>query len=123
MSEERDEVQQLVARARAGEPDAFEALYRSHQAGIYTFVRSQVGEPELAADLTLGGFGGRKRGPAKPMAFPAILHGAFRAPDGREAMVMVNHTLEPRTASRAGRTFDLPALTAQLQAMDGPEQP
>jgi RNA polymerase sigma-70 factor (ECF subfamily) len=52
MSEERDEVQQLVARARAGEPDAFEALYRSHQAGIYTFLRSQVGEPELAADLT-----------------------------------------------------------------------
>jgi RNA polymerase sigma-70 factor (ECF subfamily) len=52
MNEERDEVQQLVARARGGELDAFEALYRSHQAGIYTFIRSQVGQPELAADLT-----------------------------------------------------------------------
>jgi RNA polymerase sigma-70 factor (ECF subfamily) len=52
MNEERDEVQQSVARARAGELDAFEALYRRHQAGIYTFIRSQVGEPELAADLT-----------------------------------------------------------------------
>ncbi len=52
MTEERREVQELVARARSGEVEAFEALYRSHQAGIYTFVRSQVREPELAADLT-----------------------------------------------------------------------
>jgi RNA polymerase sigma-70 factor (ECF subfamily) len=51
MNEERDEVQELIARARAGDVDAFEALYRRHQAGIYTFIRSQVREPELAADL------------------------------------------------------------------------
>ncbi|UCC68799.1 MAG: sigma-70 family RNA polymerase sigma factor [Armatimonadota bacterium] len=52
MSEDRDEVRELAARARAGEVGAFEALYQMHQAGIYTFIRSQVREAELAADLT-----------------------------------------------------------------------
>ena len=45
-------MQELVARARSGEVDAFEALYRRHQAGIYTFIRSQVRQSDLAADLT-----------------------------------------------------------------------
>ncbi len=52
MSEERDKVKELVARARAGEVDAFEALYRAHQGGIYTFLRGQVRDAEVAADLT-----------------------------------------------------------------------
>jgi RNA polymerase sigma-70 factor (ECF subfamily) len=52
MSEDRHEVQDLVARARAGEVEAFEALYRAYQGGIHTFIRSQVREAELAADLT-----------------------------------------------------------------------
>ena len=52
MSEDRNEVQDLVVRARAGEVDAFGALYRAYQGGIYTFIRSQVREAELAADLT-----------------------------------------------------------------------
>ncbi len=42
----------LVARARAGDVVAFDALYASCQAGIYSFIRSQVREEELAADLT-----------------------------------------------------------------------
>jgi RNA polymerase sigma-70 factor (ECF subfamily) len=42
----------LVARARAGDVVAFDALYLSCQAGIYSFIRSQVREEELAADLT-----------------------------------------------------------------------
>jgi RNA polymerase sigma-70 factor (ECF subfamily) len=42
----------LVAGARAGDVGAFETLYHSHQAGIYSFIRSQVRETELAADLT-----------------------------------------------------------------------
>ena len=50
--QEAKEVQELVAEARAGNAAAFEALYRSHQAGIFTFVRNLVGERELAADLT-----------------------------------------------------------------------
>jgi RNA polymerase sigma-70 factor (ECF subfamily) len=52
MDEDREEVQELVVRAREGDADAFEVLYRRHQAGIYTFVLSQVREAELAADLT-----------------------------------------------------------------------
>jgi len=42
----------LVAEAQTGSVEAFEALYRAHQSGIYTFIRSQVREAELAADLT-----------------------------------------------------------------------
>ncbi len=45
-------VQDLVAEARTGSLEAFEALYRTHQAGIYAFIRSQVREAELASDLT-----------------------------------------------------------------------
>ena len=52
MGEDRDEVQELVVRARSGDEEAFGALYRQHQAGIYTFIRGQVREVELAADLT-----------------------------------------------------------------------
>ena len=52
MSEGRDEVEELVTRARSGEVDAFEGLYRRYQAGIHTFLRSQVRDVELAADLT-----------------------------------------------------------------------
>ncbi len=42
---------EAVRRAQSGSVEAFEDLYRAHQAGIYTFIRSQVREPELAADL------------------------------------------------------------------------
>ena len=52
MSEERNPVQELVLHARSGSPEAFEAIYRACQAGIYTFILSQVREPEAAADLT-----------------------------------------------------------------------
>ena len=52
MTEERDEVQEVVSRARSGDMGAFEDLYRSHQAGIFTFIRSQVRHREIAADLT-----------------------------------------------------------------------
>ena len=49
---DESELADLVARARAGDVAAFEALYHGHQAGIYTYIRSQVREAELAADLT-----------------------------------------------------------------------
>jgi len=51
MSEEV-QVQDLVLRARSGDVTAFERLYRRHQAGIYTFILSQVRNRETAADLT-----------------------------------------------------------------------
>ncbi len=52
MSEERNRVQALVAQAQTGSLEAFEALYRAHQSGLYTFILSQVREAEMAADLT-----------------------------------------------------------------------
>jgi RNA polymerase sigma-70 factor (ECF subfamily) len=51
MSEEL-QVQDLVLRARSGDVNAFEQLYRSYQSGIYTFILSQVRNRETAADLT-----------------------------------------------------------------------
>jgi RNA polymerase sigma-70 factor (ECF subfamily) len=52
MSRDLSDLVDLVARARAGDAGAFEALFRSLQAGIYSFIRGQVREAELAADLT-----------------------------------------------------------------------
>ncbi len=52
MNEGRENVEELVLRAQSGDVEAFEALYRQNQAGIYAFIRSQVRQLELAADLT-----------------------------------------------------------------------
>jgi len=52
MTEGREDVENLVTRARSGDLEAFEMLYRSHQAGIYTFIRSQIRNADAAADLT-----------------------------------------------------------------------
>ena len=52
MTEEQNPVQVLVLRAQSGSLESFEQIYRDCQAGIYTFILSQVREPELAADLT-----------------------------------------------------------------------
>ncbi len=49
---EKPQVDDLVLRAQSGDVDAFESLYRTHQAGLYTFILSQVRNHELAADLT-----------------------------------------------------------------------
>lgn len=56
MSEEHNPVRALVWRAQAGSLEAFEEIYRANQAGLYTFILSQVREPELAADLTQQAF-------------------------------------------------------------------
>ena len=52
MNEDIRKLEDLVPQARAGDMGAFEALYQRYQAGIYTFLRGQVREAELAADLT-----------------------------------------------------------------------
>jgi RNA polymerase sigma-70 factor (ECF subfamily) len=51
MDRSRDELAALVVEAQAGGLEAFEALYRRLQPGIYAFIRAQVREAELAADL------------------------------------------------------------------------
>jgi RNA polymerase sigma-70 factor (ECF subfamily) len=48
---EEHELRDLVSRAGSGDVGAFERLYQRHQAGIYTFILSQVRNRELAADL------------------------------------------------------------------------
>jgi len=52
LTSEEHQVDDLVSRARLGDVGAFERLYHDHQAGIYTFILSQVRNRELAADLT-----------------------------------------------------------------------
>jgi len=44
-------LEELAAEAQGGSLEAFEVLYRRLQPGIYAFIRSQVREAELAADL------------------------------------------------------------------------
>jgi RNA polymerase sigma-70 factor (ECF subfamily) len=51
MNRNSSEFEALVAEAQAGSLEAFEVLYRRLQPGIYAFVRGQVREAELAADL------------------------------------------------------------------------
>jgi RNA polymerase sigma-70 factor (ECF subfamily) len=41
----------LVARCRAGDPDAFETLYRQHASRIYTLACRMAGSPEDGEDL------------------------------------------------------------------------
>jgi RNA polymerase sigma-70 factor, ECF subfamily len=43
---------ELVRRALAGERDAFEAIYRQHQAIVYRFARSMTGSSAMAEDVT-----------------------------------------------------------------------
>ena len=42
----------LVARARAGDRDAFAAIYHRYHVGIYQFARSMTGSTTLAEDVT-----------------------------------------------------------------------
>lgn len=43
---------ELIARARAGERDAFGAIYQRYHAGIYQFARAMTGSTVLAEDVT-----------------------------------------------------------------------
>ena len=43
---------ELVACARAGEREAFEAMYQRYHAGIYQFARAMTGSTSLAEDTT-----------------------------------------------------------------------
>jgi RNA polymerase sigma-70 factor, ECF subfamily len=43
---------ELVACARAGEREAFEAMYQRYHAGIYQFARAMTGSTSLAEDIT-----------------------------------------------------------------------
>jgi RNA polymerase sigma-70 factor (ECF subfamily) len=41
-----------IARAQAGDPEAFDAIYAAHEAAVYNYVLRLVGDRDLALDLT-----------------------------------------------------------------------
>jgi hypothetical protein len=52
MNEGRENVEELVLRAQSGDVEAFEALYRQNQAGIYAFIGlAGAAAPEAAGRL------------------------------------------------------------------------
>jgi len=123
MTEERDEVQEIVARARSGDMAAFEELYRSHQAGIFTFIRSQVRHREIAADLTQETFVRaweslpRLR---KPGAFRGWLH-RIAANLVRDEVKSGRSRLEVTESTLLGDA-ETPREDAPAPESDGPEQ-
>ena len=46
------DLRRLVTRAKAGDPDAVDALYRLHVDRIYAYLAANVGNPHDAEDLT-----------------------------------------------------------------------
>lgn len=123
MTEERDEVQEIVSRARSGDMAAFEELYRSHQAGIFTFIRSQVRHREIAADLTQETFVRaweslpRLR---KPGAFRGWLH-RIAANLVRDEVKSGRSRLEVTETTLLGDA-ETPRQEAPAPESDGPEQ-
>jgi len=123
MTEERDEVQEIVLRARSGDMAAFEELYRSHQAGIFTFIRSQVRHREIAADLTQETFVRaweslpRLR---KPGAFRGWLH-RIAANLVRDEVKSGRSRLEVTESTLLGDA-ETPRQDAPAPESDGPEQ-
>jgi len=45
-------LEQILARAREGEPEALDAVYRRFQPDILRYLQRRTGDPALAADLT-----------------------------------------------------------------------
>jgi RNA polymerase sigma-70 factor (ECF subfamily) len=52
----------MIERARGGDADAFETIYREYQPRIAGYLRRMVGDPDLAADLTQDVFVNAYRG-------------------------------------------------------------
>jgi len=102
---------------------AFEELYRSHQAGIFTFIRSQVRHREIAADLTQETFVRaweslpRLR---KPGAFRGWLH-RIAANLVRDEVKSGRSRLEVTESTLLGDA-ETPRQDAPAPESDGPEQ-
>jgi RNA polymerase sigma-70 factor (ECF subfamily) len=47
-----DDLEQVLARAQRGAPDALDAVYRRFQPDIQRYLQRRTGDPALAADLT-----------------------------------------------------------------------
>ncbi|MGH2721501.1 MAG: RNA polymerase sigma factor [Actinomycetota bacterium] len=53
---EAEAFQEVIARARTGDPDAWSQIYRKFAGPVYGFFVHQVRDPEAAEDLTAGVF-------------------------------------------------------------------
>ena len=123
MTEERDEVQEIVSRARSGDMAAFEELYRSHQAGIFTFIRSQVRHREITADLTQETFVRAWESLPRlrePGAFRGWLH-RIAANLVRDEVKSGRSRLEVTESTLLGDS-ETPQQEAPAPESDGPEQ-
>ena len=115
----------LVRRARRGEMEAFEELYRLHLGRVYALCRRLSGDPARAEDLTQGVFvrvwqrldsfrgDGSLAGWVRRVALNVAL-GYLRSPERRE---LPRETVEPATAAPAAGAA--PDLRRDLEAAIG----
>ena len=97
---------QTVARARAGDTDAFERLVRAHQADVYRLALHLVRDPETAEDVTQDAFLlayrslGRFRGQAKfsTWLYRIARNCAVDAIRGRERRRRLERQIPPETS-------------------------
>lgn len=124
MNEGRENVEELVLRAQSGDVEAFEALYRQNQPGIYTFIRSQVRQLELAADLTQDTFVRAWESLSRlkrPGAFRGWLH-RIAANLVRDEVKSGRARLEVAETSLAAGGKDPPRLEESAAGSEQPEQ-
>jgi RNA polymerase sigma-70 factor, ECF subfamily len=108
-------VQELVVRARSGSLEAFGEIFQVCQSGIYTFICSQVHEPEVAADLTQQTFVRAWE------SLPRLREvGAFRGWLHRIAANLVRDEVKSGRARLEVRESDLPEM--EFAAPERPEQ-
>jgi len=123
MVEERGTVEELVLRARSGDMAAFEELYKSHQAGLFTFVRSQVRQAETAADLTQEAFVRAWESLPRlrqPGAFKGWLH-RIAANLVRDEVKSGHARLEVTTSVLRGDDDDAPEFDSRAETGENPE--
>jgi len=110
---ERDEA--LVARARAGDAGAFEALVRRYQDAVYAFVRSRVEDGPAAEDVAQDAFIGAHRNLGTledPRRFAGWLFGIARM------KVLLHRRGERRRPDRAREELDPDRVVAPRAAGD-----
>jgi RNA polymerase sigma-70 factor (ECF subfamily) len=118
MNRDGGDLADLVGRARAGDVGAFEALYHRHQAGIYSFIYSQVRQADLAADLAQQTFVRAWE------SLPRLREGrAFRAWLHRIAGNLVRDEVKSGRARLEVAASDLPDDPPWAQSLNhGPEE-
>ncbi|MBP2583348.1 RNA polymerase sigma-70 factor (ECF subfamily) [Streptomyces sp. PvR006] len=108
---------ELLARARAGDPEAFASLYNDHQLPVFRFVLARVRDRHLAEDLTQETF---------LRAMRAFADFAWRGTDVRAWLYTIARNLvidSGRARSRRPEivTGEIGEIFSQSMAAAGPE--